>query len=175
MNLNEVYSSCMESQQQSSEKDRIFTERLTSRINRLGIQENELAARVGVEPSAVNNWTKGRNAAKGRNLRRLAEVLNCDPGWLSGENVDVATTLRDEPSRSETEIWKSRAVSAEKKLADLRSGLRSLLDLSSDVAPLSSVTETERRTAAERAAALEEAELRARQQKSPVDVPNGEK
>src|SRR5438132_2001607 len=76
-------------QQKKSEKLRIFSERFKSALERSNFhfQDNEIAEKVGVEPSAISNWRQGRNMAKGKNLRRLAEVLNCRPGWLLGEET----------------------------------------------------------------------------------------
>jgi transcriptional regulator with XRE-family HTH domain len=73
------------SQQNNTEKFSLFSGRLRARLAKLGIQQNELADRVGVSPGAVNNWLSGVNAAKGKHLRRLADVLNCDAHWLSGD------------------------------------------------------------------------------------------
>lgn len=81
--LNKVYTTRVNSQQKSSEKlSDGFSQRLRSRMARLGIQANEVAEKVGVEASAVSNWTSGSNEAKGKNLRKLADVLGCSPQWL---------------------------------------------------------------------------------------------
>jgi hypothetical protein len=71
--------------------------------------------------------------AKGRNLRRLAEVLKCRPGWLLGEgSFEDAGVAHARNSAENQESWRHRALAAEKKLADLRSGLRFLLETSGD-------------------------------------------
>lgn len=86
----------MGSQQKSSEKfSEGFSQRLRSRMARLGIQANEIAEKVGVEPGAVSNWTTGVNEAKGKNLRKLADILSCTPEWLAtGEG---GTLLKETP------------------------------------------------------------------------------
>ena len=122
------------SQQLKSEKLRIFSERFKSALRRSNFQDNEIAEKMGVAPSAISNWRQGLNMAKGKNLRRLAEVLNCRPGWLLGEEGDVYTSVQDKGRRSHmTDTWHDRALAAEKKLADLRSGLRYLLEASGDL------------------------------------------
>src|SRR6266581_9567864 len=73
------------SQQEKSEKLRVFSGRFRSALRRSNFQDNEIAEKMGVAPSAISNWRQGLNMAKGKNLRRLAEVLNCRTGWLLGE------------------------------------------------------------------------------------------
>src|SRR6267143_2114288 len=122
------------SQQKKSEKLRLFSERFKSALGKWNFQDNEIAEKVGVEPSAISNWRQGRNMAKGKNLRRLAEVLDCRPRWLSGEEGSEGSALL---SRARTaygkDTWHQRALTAEKKLADLRSGLRHLLETIGDL------------------------------------------
>ena len=122
------------SQQIKSEKLRIFSERFKSALRRSNFQDNEIAEKLGVAPSAISNWRQGLNMAKGKNLRRLAELLNCRPGWLLGEEGDIYTGVPDKGRRPHV-TWHQRALAAEKKLADLRNGLRYLLEASGDLAP----------------------------------------
>ena len=71
--------------------------------------------------------------AKGKNLRRLAEVLNCRAGWLLGEEDHVAADVLSKAGTAYgKDTWQQRALAAEKKLADLRSGIRLLLEMSAD-------------------------------------------
>lgn len=71
-------------QQKNKEKLSIFLERLTERMARLSLQQNELAERMGLKAGAVGNWLTGQNAISPKNLRKLAEVLQCDRDWLRG-------------------------------------------------------------------------------------------
>src|SRR5437016_8875142 len=120
-----------QSQQKKSEKLRAFSERFRAALGRANFQDNEIAEKVGVEPSAISNWRQGRNMAKGKNLRRLAEVLHCRPAWLLGEkdNEDAGVLYRGRTPH-EKDTWQQRALAAEKKLAGLRNGLRDLLEMS---------------------------------------------
>src|SRR6266702_2493657 len=121
------------SQQTKSEKLRVFSERFKSALGKWNFQDNEIAQKVGVEPSAISNWRQGRNMAKGKNLRRLAEVLNCRPGWLLGEeSSDSGLLFGKAPLPHGKDTWHQRALAAEKKLAHLRIGLRHLLETSGD-------------------------------------------
>src|SRR5256885_13667536 len=108
-------------QQKTSEKLRIFSERFKAALERSNFhfQDNEIAEKVGVEPSAISNWRQGRNMAKGKNLRRLAEVLSCRPGWLLGEEgIESGILAGKTPLPHGKDTWHLRALTAEKKLAD---------------------------------------------------------
>jgi transcriptional regulator with XRE-family HTH domain len=113
-----------------------FALRLKSRMQRLGVQANELAEKIGVTPGAVSNWMNGVNEAKGSNLRKLAEVLRCDPHWLvTGDTDDLEVMLKEVPAESELEVWRRRAKAAERRLAQVQAGLRVLLSIGSASAP----------------------------------------
>src|SRR5712672_3286385 len=117
------------SQQKKSEKLRLFSERFKYALGKWNFQDNEIARKVGVEPSAISNWRQGRNMAKGKNLRRLAEVLNCRTGWLLGGKEDeAADVLHRGHTPHGKDTWQQRALAAEKKLAQLRNGLWKLLE-----------------------------------------------
>jgi len=121
------------SQQIKSEKLRIFSERFRSALRSSNFQDNEIAEKMGVAPSAISNWRQGLNMAKGKNLRRLAELLNCQPGWLlGGEGSEETGTAGGQTSQGK-DVWRQRALTAEKKLAALRTGLRVLLETSADL------------------------------------------
>ena len=125
-------------QQKTSEKLRIFSERFKAALERSNFhfQDNEIAEKVGVEPSAISNWRQGRNMAKGKNLRRLAEVLNCRTGWLLGGKEDeAADVLHRGHTPHGKDTWQQRALAAEKKLAQLRNGLWKLLETNDGLPP----------------------------------------
>lgn len=154
-------------QQKFTEKSSNFSERLKFRLERLGMQQTTLAEKVGVSPSAISNWIKGDNEAKGDNLQRLADALGVDVWWLSGGDAEpAAAQMQEAPPVSDLETWKRRAKEAEKRLADLRDALRSLLELSSQSPPVeppkpvSSSKPSETRRAAEKLLHLDPSEHR---------------
>jgi transcriptional regulator with XRE-family HTH domain len=63
---------------------------------RLGLQNNELASRLDISPSAVSNWLKGRNAPIGATLRQLATELGCSIAYLHGEEAEPSTPVMKE-------------------------------------------------------------------------------
>jgi transcriptional regulator with XRE-family HTH domain len=121
------------SQQIKSEKLRIFSERFRLALRSSNFQDNEIAEKMGVAPSAISNWRQGLNMAKGKNLRRLAALLNCRPGWLSGQEESEEAGMGAGHALHGKDVWQNRALAAEKKLAALRTGLRVLLETSADL------------------------------------------
>ena len=57
------------------EKIREFRERAR-------LSQRELAQALGVDPSAVSLWETGKNEPTVHNLRRLADILGCNPADL---------------------------------------------------------------------------------------------
>ena len=56
--------------------------RLRERREELGMSRTELAAALGVSPSAVSNYESGQNALREDVLLRLFHVLDVDPNYL---------------------------------------------------------------------------------------------
>jgi transcriptional regulator with XRE-family HTH domain len=121
------------SQQIKSEKLRLFSERFRSALRSSNFQDNEIAEKMGVAPSAISNWRQGLNMAKGKNLRRLAELLQCHPSWLLGGGDHEEAGLGAGQTPQGKDVWRQRALAAEKKLAALRTGLRVLLETGADL------------------------------------------
>ena len=59
-----------------------FCEQLQKRRKELGLSRTELAARLGVSPSAVGNYETGVSAPKEEVLLRLFDALEVDPNYL---------------------------------------------------------------------------------------------
>ena len=82
-----------------------FSERLRHRRNNLGMTQEELAARSGFSVSSITAWERGVNPPTVLSRTRLAEALNCNPGWLmmgvTGASPDAnsPTATISEPSR----------------------------------------------------------------------------
>lgn len=152
--LNKVYTLMAEGQQKNTEKLRVFSERLRTRMARLSLQANEVAEKLGVEPSAVSNWMAGKNLAKGENMRKLTGLLECSATWLLGESEDVMLMKEDGPQVSHS-YWQRRAIDAERRLENVRNGMRYLIDASATT-PTNSVVASEVQEALAKAARTSE-------------------
>ena len=57
------------------------------------MQGNELAEKLGVSEGAISNWLQGANGPKGENLRKLAEILDVEISWLTGDDIPNAPKM----------------------------------------------------------------------------------
>lgn len=59
-----------------------FSDRLSSIMEVRGIKQIELSKKTGIAPGTISNYVQGKYAAKGKNLRILADALDVNAGWL---------------------------------------------------------------------------------------------
>ena len=85
-----------------------------------GILQKELADMMGVNYVSVSKWENGKTYPTGENLRRLAEILHCEP-------EDILQDIKKEPQNS------VELTAAEKRLFDV---IRELPEDKRDVACL---------------------------------------
>lgn len=63
--------------------------RLVDAMNAKGITAQELAERSGVGKSAISHYVNGNNEPRSRNAGKMAYVLDVNPLWLMGFDIDV--------------------------------------------------------------------------------------
>jgi transcriptional regulator with XRE-family HTH domain len=54
------------------------------------VSQKDLAERIGVAPSTLSEWLKGKSVPSGQHLSRLAEVLDTEPQDLVLDRPDIA-------------------------------------------------------------------------------------
>jgi transcriptional regulator with XRE-family HTH domain len=62
----------------------IFADRLRTTRENKGLSQTDLAAKSGLQPSAVSHFETGRRAPSFDNLRRLADALDVSIDYLLG-------------------------------------------------------------------------------------------
>lgn len=72
-------------------------ERVTERLEALGISQSELARRVGMAQSSVNALIN-RNKVGSKHIHKIARELQTTPAYLSGETDDVSEGFVPAPS-----------------------------------------------------------------------------
>ncbi|MBT5230793.1 MAG: helix-turn-helix domain-containing protein [Methylococcales bacterium] len=72
------------------------TETTSSRIKRsrkeLGYTQQQVADAIGVNRVSITNWERGESNPRGKNLSKLAKLLQCEQDWiLYGANMGTMT------------------------------------------------------------------------------------
>jgi transcriptional regulator with XRE-family HTH domain len=97
----------------------------TARLN-MGLTQEELANKVGVQKSAIAKWENGRvSEIKRSNLKALADTLGLDPNVLLGEDDECFTGS----SKTLTLVPPAKSASAPQHAPDLPPDEQRLLDI----------------------------------------------
>lgn len=56
---------------------------ITKKRKEMGITQKELASLIGVSESAISKWKSGDNEPSMKNLKKIADVLNCSMSELT--------------------------------------------------------------------------------------------
>lgn len=83
-----------------------FCEQLQKRRKELGLSRTELAARLGVSPSAVGNYETGVSAPKEEVLLRLFDALEVDPNYLYRGNFRHIGGIQSDEERKLLEKYR---------------------------------------------------------------------
>lgn len=75
----------------STTPPRDFPARLRSVRERRGLSQSELAAKSGLQPSAISHFETGRRAPSFENLRALADALSVSTDYLLGRQEEPTT------------------------------------------------------------------------------------
>jgi len=66
--------------------------KLKDALRKAGINQSELARRIGVERAAVSKWVNGHATPTYGHLRKVAQVLNMSISEILGDEVVIAET-----------------------------------------------------------------------------------
>lgn len=97
-----------------------FSERFKKLMDESGITQTEAAKLFGVSQGAIFDYREGRSEPKSWPLLRMAKYFGVTVEWLmTGEEIANQS--------SETQLWRDRALLAEKKIEMLKEGLKGIL------------------------------------------------
>jgi transcriptional regulator with XRE-family HTH domain len=88
----------------TADTDSGFGERLRQAREVRGINQTELAAKAGLQPSAIGHFEKERRKPSFANIRALAKALSVTSDYLLGRTTDMAgatTAFRGEANLSD--------------------------------------------------------------------------
>jgi len=121
-----------------------FLRRVRKEMNLTQVQ---MAGILGLDDTYLSQFENDKRDISDWYVEKAQQALTEFEKSKSGNTTAATSEVRELPPMSETEVWRRRATVAETKLRDLRSGLRSLLDLSADV-PLDPPASSTRASAA---------------------------
>lgn len=106
-----------------------FSTLLRRLLQEHGHTQRDLAEKTGVTPAAVTKWLTKGAIPQGDVLSKISEIYDVtitgmlrgveEPGGAPGGEMQFTSS----PNQSEAREWKSRALLAEKELAELRGSL----------------------------------------------------
>lgn len=70
------------------EDENILGTRIKLQMKRMGLTNNMLADKLGVDKSTISNWTSGYRNPKLETLMKLADTLNTSMDYLNGVTKD---------------------------------------------------------------------------------------
>ena len=94
-----------------------FSVRFRKLIEESGIKQTEIAKKLGVSPAQIVYYKSGKNMPGGIELFQISKLFGCSIDWLlTGEE-----RMSEDSS---TQLWRDRALVAEKKIEMLRGLLK---------------------------------------------------
>ena len=86
----------------------IIAQRINEAINLKNITPQELANRSGVAKASISQYRNGTNKPSNISASKISEVLNCNPLWLMGYDIDNELKQNEESiNNTELEIIKA--------------------------------------------------------------------
>jgi transcriptional regulator with XRE-family HTH domain len=111
------------------------SDKLKEARNAAQLTQKQLAEQAGVGLRSLINWEQGDEPTQ-ENLRKICNALHVDFHFFYTEaEEENSTGLHEHAPESEAELWKRRALSAERRLHNLENLLRSALEMSRETTP----------------------------------------
>lgn len=67
----------------------LFPKRLHDKMIKFGINQRDLAQRIGVSEASVSNWLKGVKVPRVDKINKICEIFNCDYSELISEPTEA--------------------------------------------------------------------------------------
>lgn len=103
----------------------MMAKRIKEKRTELNLTQEELAARLGLQKSAIAKYENGRvKNIKRSTIQKMAEIFDCSPAWLMGmddelTDIEMKTVLQAESDIEYFNKYKSLAPAQKKIIDDL--------------------------------------------------------
>ena len=109
---------------------------LEHQLKKSGLTQKQLAEQLGISPSAVTNWIRGKNSPDIEYIAIMCDIFN-----IGISDLLVPSTTKKAPALSRSDIQKQRLIENYEKLNPL--GQEKLVDYSEDLTGNEKYTQTE--------------------------------
>ncbi len=99
-----------------------FGDRVVGAREAMGLNQMELAARMGIKPETLAKWEEDRAEPRANKLQMLAGVLNVSMIWLMTGEGDGLTAVEADPLDGRDILMELRAIRAENSRLNERLG-----------------------------------------------------
>ncbi len=109
-------------QDKKLKKVNCFAKNFSALVETSHLSQREIAQAVGVSPAAIVHYKGGRTMPGGEELFEISKVFNCSIDWLlTGKESSIKSSSED------IQVWRKRALEAEKKLSLVQDSLEKVL------------------------------------------------
>lgn len=87
-------------------KNEVTAKRLQLALANAGISQQELAERSGVNKASISQYINGSHVPSNISSGKMGKVLNVNPVWLMGFDVEMRKEQSSESAKSDMEFLK---------------------------------------------------------------------
>lgn len=82
-------------------KSELTAKRLQLALSDMGISQQELAEKSGVSKASVSQYVNGSHAPSNISSGKMGKVLNVEPMWLMGFDVEMRKEISSESAKND--------------------------------------------------------------------------
>lgn len=108
-------------------KNELTAKRLQLALSDMGISQQELAEKSGVSKASISQYVNGSHAPSNISSGKIGKVLNVEPMWLMGFDVEMRKEISSESASEDMELLKKFSLLNERDKKVIMSLMDSLL------------------------------------------------
>lgn len=94
-------------------------EKLKARREALGLRQIDVAERLGISKQSYFAWEKGKTQPTKKNLQKLEEILQVEPGYLNEEEITTLYKKLTKPNQTKAMTYVKKLVISQEKVHSL--------------------------------------------------------
>lgn len=85
-------------------KNELTAKRLQLALSDMGISQQELAEKSGVSKASISQYVNGSHAPSNISSGKMGKVLNVEPMWLMGFDVEMRKEISSESAKNDMDF-----------------------------------------------------------------------